>query len=263
MPVKMQVMSSSLRQNSFVLRTMTRNLVGSKITKAERAKRLHKENKALFGDLIETKKQKTAREKRERKERISGIKNDSNSISNSLTNNVKREPDSEHVWIMGTKKKELVKIKFTGQIFPCQTKTVLKVSTSTEPSRNPEVSSSRSHSSSRIDLAERSNDFSCAKETSKKKELSHLPPDILVKNITSFSYLDEMKKETNNDEHKETISISAYNDKSKLSIPSVTGILKKTMSETSKLNLELWKQRMILEMGVDGFEKYSRGEIRK
>ncbi|XP_016283135.2 mitochondrial genome maintenance exonuclease 1 isoform X1 [Monodelphis domestica] len=40
-------------------------------------------------------------------------------------------------------------------------------------------------------------------------------------------------------------------------MPSVTRILQQTMTERQILILERWKQRMILELGEDGFEKYT------
>ena len=38
-------------------------------------------------------------------------------------------------------------------------------------------------------------------------------------------------------------------------VPSVTKILKLTMSEENKLRLNVWKEKMILKMGREAFEK--------
>ena len=38
-------------------------------------------------------------------------------------------------------------------------------------------------------------------------------------------------------------------------LPSVTKILKLTMSEENKLRLNVWKEKMILKMGLEAFEK--------
>ena len=41
-------------------------------------------------------------------------------------------------------------------------------------------------------------------------------------------------------------------------LPSVTKILKLTMSEENKLRLNVWKEKMILKMGLEAFEKNAR-----
>lgn len=43
--------------------------------------------------------------------------------------------------------------------------------------------------------------------------------------------------------------------------PSVSRILEKTMPEESAKRLQLWKQRMIKELGEEGFKKYHEGEF--
>lgn len=42
--------------------------------------------------------------------------------------------------------------------------------------------------------------------------------------------------------------------------PSVSKILEKTMPEENALRLKLWKQKMIEELGEEGFEKYHKGQ---
>lgn len=43
-------------------------------------------------------------------------------------------------------------------------------------------------------------------------------------------------------------------------IPSVTRILQQTMSPQQAFYLERWKQKMILELGKDGFEEYTKSK---
>jgi len=43
-------------------------------------------------------------------------------------------------------------------------------------------------------------------------------------------------------------------------IPSVTKVLSDTKSEDDKLVLEKWKQKMILKLGLSGFEEYQKGD---
>ena len=44
-------------------------------------------------------------------------------------------------------------------------------------------------------------------------------------------------------------------------IPSVTHILKETMSADNVANLKRWEERMILELGDAGFQAYKRGNL--
>ena len=45
--------------------------------------------------------------------------------------------------------------------------------------------------------------------------------------------------------------------------PSVTRILKETMPVESKLRLQIWEEKMIAEMGRDGFEKMQQLTLKR
>ena len=45
--------------------------------------------------------------------------------------------------------------------------------------------------------------------------------------------------------------------------PSVTRILKETMPVESKLRLQIWEEKMVAEMGRDGFEKMQQLTLKR
>ncbi|XP_025163072.1 mitochondrial genome maintenance exonuclease 1 isoform X2 [Harpegnathos saltator] len=79
--------------------------------------------------------------------------------------------------------------------------------------------------------------------------------DIVVKNIQSFSVMDNKQVSV---ELTETLSIPAKDDVKTIKFPSVTRILTHTMSPESKLALDAWKKRMTEKLGKEGFDKYQK-----
>ncbi|XP_012254436.2 mitochondrial genome maintenance exonuclease 1-like [Athalia rosae] len=226
--------------------------IRSKMTKAEVIHQLHKDNKALFGGLLEKRKERLAREKREKKAKFKSLLTiDATHKKTEIT--PKPQTDSEFYWMcqQNSKIRRIVtakKISPENQILDKVEKTINEsvenpVDISNVPSPRKEIEN--------VELQNSSND-------KKQVRKLDLPSDILINKMTSFSYLDGTKAVQNILDVSEPISISPYSDKSKLAIPSVTRILNQTMSDASKLNLELWKKRMILELGEEGFQKYSK-----
>lgn len=85
-------------------------------------------------------------------------------------------------------------------------------------------------------------------------------PHIIIRNITSFPLWNEEKKED--------LVLSAgdaplnfpRDNKEFLSYPSVTRILNATMSDASRTALEKWKKKLVAELGEEGFEEFHRGK---
>ena len=72
---------------------------------------------------------------------------------------------------------------------------------------------------------------------------SHLKPFLQFSVDSGFESVDVPKREDND--------LNGY----LINVPSVTKILKLTMSEENKLRLNVWKEKMILKMGREAFEK--------
>ncbi|XP_062851031.1 mitochondrial genome maintenance exonuclease 1 [Trichomycterus rosablanca] len=76
--------------------------------------------------------------------------------------------------------------------------------------------------------------------------------------------LNEAKISQESDHLKESITrINLQRGSSQVSIPSVTKILQKTMSEQQLFYLERWKRRKIAELGEEGFKQYTMNLFRQ
>ena len=72
---------------------------------------------------------------------------------------------------------------------------------------------------------------------------THSKPFLQFSADSGFESVDVPKREDND--------LNGY----LINVPSVTKILKLTMSEENKLRLNVWKEKMILKMGREAFEK--------
>ncbi|XP_046749802.1 uncharacterized protein LOC124413328 isoform X2 [Diprion similis] len=213
-----------------------------KTTRAQRMIQYYRENKQLFGKVLKTKQQRIARAKHENEEALTEAETQVNSEAfwlakaNSATGlrvKVYREP----LAIRNIKIEETSKNAERKQGAIDETALVLAEVEKSWAKNNPEQVEHLSH------------------VVHEKNQLG-FPSEILIKNITGFSYLNESKDA--GVYTKEVVSIPVYHDSTTIVIPSVSKILSKTMSEKSKLNLELWKKRMITLMGEEGFEKHQQ-----
>ncbi|XP_063217620.1 mitochondrial genome maintenance exonuclease 1-like [Bacillus rossius redtenbacheri] len=99
------------------------------------------------------------------------------------------------------------------------------------------------------------------------QELIFQLPEIIVRNIPFFP-LQNDKKQVQEPSEKQlfgdilTVSHSEV-DKESLVYPSVSKVLNATMSESSRIALMRWRQKMIAELGQDEFLKYYRDLLAK
>jgi hypothetical protein len=102
-------------------------------------------------------------------------------------------------------------------------------------------------------------------KTDKKPPLLQLP-DVIVRNIPTFPLLNESKC-TESVMPAESISNTlpstkqVANRKDYLLYPSVSKILNATMSDSSRAALKRWRQKMISELGEEGFLNHYRGMV--
>lgn len=81
--------------------------------------------------------------------------------------------------------------------------------------------------------------------------------------LVDFPMVNDLKQNLNEEYYKNfTLSSETIvNATPKRDLPSVTNILNVSMSEKSRAALENWKISMIEKLGIDGFNKYSKGKI--
>ncbi|XP_015587069.1 mitochondrial genome maintenance exonuclease 1 [Cephus cinctus] len=256
--------------------------VREKNTKALHIKQLMKENKLLFGNLVETSKEKKKRLKLEKK----GV------IPVASTSNI----DSEIIWAQKNGKIKLVPFgrNSTKNINTSRTILIKQQAKNTDDQSKDNILNSAvvdesaeqlsilgTLDSASLDDQEITQNVSTNKtKLSKEKSISKTVstsvnstlenktgitvnnktlslPDIIINHITSFSIFDNSKKSISKVEKSSNIlSLSQYENEENLIFPSVTRILSATMSEQAKLNLQLWKNRMIQTLGEEGFAIY-------
>lgn len=181
MSAKMQCIFNAPR--ALGLSNVIKRSVRSKITKAELMKRLHKDNKILFGELVETKKEKTAREKRERK--LRSYKKSALDLSTK-----KLQTDSEIYHIMNSKNPRYSRLKFNPKFEPHQTKTILKIHDIEKSNEGIEDSKKNAHSLTKI----KPDDNEIIKSQANESKNIGSPSSLVINKMTSFSYLDGKKK---------------------------------------------------------------------
>jgi len=272
----------------FMLRMMSSNVrytyqasLEERNRKANRIKNLMKEYKLVYGDLIETKKEKTKRLKLEKMGKIVQEK--------------RIRQNTELYWILQNSQKNLRKITITRpQNELCDESQIIRntediflakgngtVSKEVENKvANPTCNLSRAaegiDNNETISVAKTvkaCHHESVAKESinkasSSKPDESNVEeekhdinfkrlPDIIIKNLPSFPIMSN--KQESIAQSAEVLSISQSDDPATIKFPSVTKILTQTMSPESKLALEAWKERMIEKLGEHGFQMHQKG----
>jgi len=249
-------------------------------------KNLMKEYKLVYGDLIETGKEKKKRLKLERMGKI-----------------VQKEPstqDTELSWILQNSQKNLKKIRIsprlqntlcdgsqikiiedTKNIFLSkESETINKeigdvanptcdLSKTTKGLSNNETVSATEAVKARLHKSvpkESSNKVASKPDRSNMENKKHnfnfkRLPDIVIKNLPSFPIMNN--KQESPAQSTEVLSISGSDDPATIKFPSVTKILTQTMSPESKLALEEWKKRMIEQLGEHGFQMHQKGMLDK
>lgn len=235
-----------------------------------------KEYKLVYGTLIETNAQKKKRLKLEKR----------GEISQQESNN----KDTELSWVMENCGSNLKKLNLSTQNISSNTNQSLNVkkishfesdevqttklsitnhelSTTVENVNNNHDNIARtdsSHSNHDIESSSIYNneslsgsDISDIKNAATKSSYFKNLSDVIIKNLPSFPIMGS--KPESSTQSTEILSISAIDDPETIKFPSVTRILSQTMPLESKLALEAWKERMIKELGQEGFEKHQKG----
>lgn len=265
--------------------------------KAERMKKLMKEYKSVFGELIETNAEKKKRVKLEKKGKVPQqkpnkkdtelawiMKNSSDSLKkvNSSTkpqdklvepdkkifeakfNNVKiKSPNNQNIkHSFQCSESNLILQKVEHKITnPSCNLSAITDNNSNENTvisycdQNTPVKSSIIHNNASLS----NSNLSSTENTVAKYDVpsnSERLPDIIIKNLPSFSIMGDKKKSFT--QLTEVLSISRPNDPEIIKFPSVTKILTQTMPLESKLALEAWKEKMIKKLGQEGFDIYQK-----
>ncbi|XP_058792600.1 mitochondrial genome maintenance exonuclease 1-like [Phymastichus coffea] len=224
----------------------------SKYTKAKLIKQLRLDNKLQFGQLIETKVQKTKRLQLESK----GLQ------PLTISSNV----NSELAWVLAQSPK-LTRISSKSGSTNSQENHVNSKTESTNQSIGIEVDINLNCDipkviSSKNIVKNVDNSKSTNKQVSNEKNEANakdksLVSNDLLKDILQYPIIENYKNCTIEEvDPSQILTISSRKDKSSLNYPSVTKILTATMSEEAKAVLEAWKLRMIQKLGARGFEIY-------
>lgn len=83
---------------------------------------------------------------------------------------------------------------------------------------------------------------------------------ISLNDILNFPISSSSKDDTDNWNSNEILKLTPQNS-SDYSLPGVTRVLNETMSDQAKLMLARWKEKMIKELGEDGFNRYHQGKL--
>lgn len=243
-------------------------------------KKLNKENKSLFGELLETRSQKLKREVRK------GPAFPRNTESQSSP--VKNEASSAAWWYRQTlppsyviRLKENSNTSSEGEVSKCvkQTKHTSKASQKQHVSDsfvNGKIKASQYNIS--LSSLDSSAYDTCPnhiggvstiqltnvlEKTNKKSSILELP-DVIIRNIPNFPLLNESKDIEQITPAGSIVNMSLSTKqfdtrKDCLAYPSVSKILNATMSDSSRAALKRWRQKMISELGEEGFQDHYRG----
>lgn len=251
-----------------------------KRTVGEVIKKLNKENKSLFGELLETRSQKFKREVR----KGPGFPR----CTESQSSPVKNEISSAAWWYRQTLPPSYV-IRLKGN---SNTSSEGEVSKCVEQRKHTSKASQKQHisdsflncnikarqysmslsslDSSAYDTCSNSNgDISTIQltnvleKTVKKSSLLELP-DVIIRNIPNFPFLNESKYIEQMTPAGSILNMPLSTEqcdtkKDCLAYPSVSKILNATMSDSSRAALKRWRQKMISELGEEGFLNHYRG----
>ncbi|KAK0158316.1 hypothetical protein PV328_009333 [Microctonus aethiopoides] len=207
------------------------NVIRNSGTKAEIIKRLMKENKEIFGPLLETKKEKILKEKSD--DKISSQLNSNNE------NDGKNNNTAECLWTLNTVNPERINI--------------IKRSTKPIGEKIPE---SLQENNNEV-IPTKKNSDTITKNINENIDKNNEAVDIIT-SIKNSSIIHSAKSDIDKWESPTILSLSPSNDQKHYSLPGVTRILSESMSEEAKLRLENWKKRMILELGEEGFNNYKK-----
>ncbi|XP_014477541.1 PREDICTED: uncharacterized protein LOC106745975 isoform X2 [Dinoponera quadriceps] len=255
---------------SNVHRTFVRSYRSSK---AERINKLMKEYKSVFGDLLETNKEKNTRLKLERKGKIPKQKRNNSDtefswVMKQSRNSVKRivvsekqqnkhEDKSRTDWTKSPENFSSVTVEDKRPANRNIEDTFHSESSHSTQKITPEITGQKTliENNSHDSISSDSNATDIESSAAKRGVLEKFF-DIVVKNIQSFSIMGNKREPSA--ELTEVLSISAKDDLKTIRFPSVTKILMHTMSPESKLALEVWRRRMIIILGQKGFDRYQR-----
>jgi len=246
----------------------------------EMIKKLNKENKSLFGELLETRSQKFKREVRK------GPAFSRNTESQSSP--VKNETSSAAWWYRQTLPPSYV-IRLKGN---SNASSEGEVSKCVEHRKHKSKTSQKQHiSDSFVNDKFKASQYNISlsspggsvydtcpncnggvstiqltnvlERTNKKSSILELP-DVIIRNIPNFPLLNESK-----DIEKITpagsivhmsLSTKQFDTREDcLVYPSVSKILNATMSDSSRAALKRWRQKMISDLGEEGFVNHYRG----
>ncbi|KAJ8687789.1 hypothetical protein QAD02_023583 [Eretmocerus hayati] len=221
----------------FSKRVVSSRWESDKGDKAKQRKMMYLEDKMLFGDLLETKREKLRRSKLEASGQIPKAKHSN--------------LDSECTWILNSSPSNVKILK--GRPEPKNTQPIEEISTCTQT--NCDI---KSVTSSEPNVKSETTPQATAKsKTSKMKK-----PSSKLKGVTSLSSALQfpvfVSKATNDSTRPDEILKVTAPDKEYKKFPSVTKILTETMSEESKMVLEKWKASMIEKFGIRGFDLYQK-----
>lgn len=250
-----------------IVQNVCQKCIKRHISKADRIKRLMREYKLMFGELVETNAEKKRRLKLERKGKIPQQKpNETNAelswimknsgkhlkkinlptkpqnelVDSDKFNNVKIETPNQNIehGFHSESDPALQKVepKITNQ--PCNLSTVITDINNIPNENIPNLSTT---------------------ENTKYDVPSNFErlPDIIIKNLPSFPIIGNKQKSST--QLTEVLSISGQDDPETIKFPSVTRILAQTMPLESKMALEAWKERMVKKLGPEGFEMHQKG----
>jgi hypothetical protein len=242
-------------------------------------KKLNKENKTLFGELLETRRQKRKREAGKGLAVALSAEHPSNSLENQTISEAwwyKQTLPASHVVQLKTNSNTSSAVKSNKNDGPREQslKTSQKqrnvnshVKSQSEASHH--ISLSRLENNENEAYSNRNGDLHTIHvtnvETTHKFPVLELP-DVIVRNIPSFPLMNESKNTEWMVQNESIFSVSAsteqvYNKKDYLLYPSVSKILNATMSESSRAALKKWRQKMISELGEEGFLNHHRGML--
>ena len=219
-----------------------RSLMGDKLYN------LKKEEKMLFGRLIETKREKVRRIKLENKGVIPKV------IPSIIHSELAWALEStSRLTVLKIKKDELVSEREDNIVQTNIDKTITNCDMKLPKSEESAISNC---SIKVFPISPKLQNI--IPKTPKKKD--PLLPKPIVNHLLDFPIFEKDKSVDDKwfNESK-ILSVSPMDDKPCLKFPSVTKILTATMTEEAKAVLERWKMRMIEQLGLRGFEIYQAG----
>ncbi|EZA49123.1 hypothetical protein X777_12536 [Ooceraea biroi] len=278
-----------LRLMSFNVQSTCQASFKKDSTKGNRKKKLMKEFKTVFGQLVETKAEKKKRLKLEEKGKIPQQESNQN--------------NTELFWVLENCHKNLQSITvpakskdevFESQIvkneknisLPEKNETVREIDdeisnqtcnlsvmtkASSNKNRNKVISAMETlcpdqnvkedgniHNNASLPNSNVSN-MENANAKYNVHSNSERPSNIIIKNLLSFPIISNKQESfKESTQSTEILSISGLDDPKTFKFPSVTKILTHTMPLESKLALEAWKKRMIEKLGEEGFEMHQK-----